>query len=402
MGSTLKLAPRMSAVKESPTAATSAKAAALIADGRDIINLGEGELDFDTPEHICEAGILAIRNGETRYTPVAGTDRLKQAIRRKFKTDNGLEYQANQIIAATGAKQLIFNAMLATVSEGGEVLIPIPSWVSYPDIVSLCGGSAVHINCDEASGFKLTPEALAEAITEKTKWLILNSPNNPTGTVYDAAELKAIAAVLINHPHVMVLADDIYEHIIYDGQFTTIAEAEPALYERVLTVNGVSKILSMTGWRLGYAGGPSWLIRAMEILQSQSTTNASSISQAAAAAGLEASLDFFHPRLEALRNRRDVVLATLKRTAGCLSAGIPQGAFYVFANCSGMIGSTTPNGGKLVTDVDVASYLLEQAGIALVPGSAFGASPYIRIAFAIDDTRLAEACERLVSACAKL
>jgi aspartate aminotransferase len=396
------LAPRMSAVKESPTAAVSAKARELAAQGRDIINLGEGELDFGTPDHVSEAGIEAIRSGQTRYTDVAGTPELKAAVQKKFKEENGLGYELDQIISGTGAKQIIFNALIATVSEGDEVLIPVPSWVSYPDIARIAGGNPVFIDCPNEQGFKLRAEDLEKAISPKTKWLILNSPNNPTGAVYTAEEMKALTDVLLRYPQLLVLADDIYEHIVYEGRACSPAQIEPRLIDRTLTVNGVSKVFSMTGWRLGYAGGPAWLIRAIEILQSQSTTNASSISQYAAVAALEGSLDFFAPRLNSLRRRRDRVMQALQESNDRLSAAVPDGAFYVYADCSGMIGAKTPQGQTISTDVDAAAYFLESAGLAMVPGAAFGMSPFLRIAFAVDDDLVEKACDGLVLACKSL
>lgn len=397
-GNTL-LAPRMASVKESPTAAVSRRARELSDAGQTIINLGEGELDFDTPAHVADVGVEAIRTGQTRYTAVAGTPELKAAICAKFQRENGLAVTPDQVISGTGAKQIIFNALLATVSTDDEVIIPVPSWVSYPDIVGLCGGTVRLVSCPEEGQFKLTGEQLRAAITPKTKWLILNNPNNPTGSVYSAGELADLAVVLLDHPHVLVMADDIYEHITYDASFATIAAVEPRIADRTLTINGVSKVFSMTGWRLGYAAGPKWLISAIEVLTSQSTTNPSTITQVAAAAALNGSLEFFAPRLEALRKRRDHVLRALPETQGALTAGIPDGAFYVYANCTGMMRATTPAGWKIENDVDAARYLLEEAGVAVVPGVAFNMSPYLRIVFAVDDATLALACERIIAAC---
>jgi len=392
----------MATVRESPTAAISVKARQLVAAGRPVINLGEGELDFDTPDHIKAAGIHAIRDGQTKYTAVSGTPELKGAIQAKFQRENGLEYRLDQIIAGTGAKQILFNALLSTVTAGDEVIVPSPFWVSYPDMTRLAGGTPVIVPCDENCGLKLRPQALAKAISPRTKWLVLNSPNNPSGAVYSAAELRDIASVLLDNDHVMVLSDDVYEHIVYDGLAHTLAAVEPRLVERTLTVNGVSKVFSMTGWRLGYAGGPVWLVRALDIIQSQSTSNPSSISQAAAAAALNASLDYFGPRLDALRRRRDHVIAALGKTGGRLCGATPEGAFYVFANCRGMIDATAPNGFAIGSDIDAATYLLEAADLAMVPGAAFGMSPYLRIAYAVDDDTLATACRRLVAACERL
>ena len=384
-----------------PLAVVANKARQLKEQGKDVISLGEGELDFPTPEHISKAGMAAIQHGDTRYTAVAGTTELKKAIQAKFRRENNLDYALDQITAGTGAKQLIFNAMMATLSPGDEVVIPVPSWVSYVDMVNLCGGEPKLIECDEASGFKLVADELENALSSDTKWLILNSPNNPTGAVYSREELASLAEVLARYPRTLVLCDDIYEHIIYDGQFSTMAEVAPVLADRVLTLNGVSKVFSMTGWRLGYGAGPSWLIKAMNVIQSQSTTNATSISQAAAACALSGSLDFFEPRLAALVNRRDQIVSAVNAT-DCLTTEAPPGAFYVFVNCAGMIGKMTPSGTEIKTDSDAAEYFLDQAELAIVPGAAFNMSPYLRIAFAIADDRLTVACERLQSACSKL
>ncbi|WP_439570285.1 pyridoxal phosphate-dependent aminotransferase [Roseovarius mucosus] len=389
---------RLAEVKLSPTAAISARAAELRLAGRDIINLGEGELDFDTPPHVADAGCAAIRAGATRYTPVAGTAALKAAVRTKFRTENALDYTPQQLIVGTGAKQLIFNAFCATLDPGDEVVVPVPAWVSYPDIVRLFGGAPILIECPRSQDFKLTPEALEAHITPRTRWLVLNSPCNPTGAVYSAAELRALADVLLNHPHVMVLSDDIYEHLIFDGRFATMAQVAPELTERVLTINGVSKVYSMTGWRIGYAGGPEWLIAAMETIQSQSTSNPSSIAQEAARAALEAPLTFFSPRLGRLRQRRDHLIDALGKTGGMLRAFIPEGAFYVYADCSALIGRTLGDQ-AMHDDVSVAATLLDEAGVAVVPGSAFGASPYLRIAYSVDDARLHEACDRIIDFC---
>jgi aspartate aminotransferase len=396
------IAPRLRRVRPSPTAVISDRVRALSAAGVDVINLGEGELDFDTPEHIKQAGIDAITQGDTKYTAVAGTAALKQAIIDKFSRENGLRYDASQVIAGSGAKQLIFNALLATVSSGKEVIIPAPYWVSYPDMVALADGESRIVPCQEENGWKLQPADLAAAITPETRWLILNSPNNPTGAVYSADELRALADVLLAAPQVLIMADDIYEHICHPpAQFATLAQVEPRLSERVLTINGVSKGYSMTGWRIGYAGGPAWLISAMLILQSQSTSNPSSISQAATVIALEHDNAFLADWREILDRRRQKIMACIDNIDG-LSADLPPGAFYVFANCSGMLGKTTPSGAVINSDVDFVEYLLDAAHVATLQGSAFGASPYLRIAYAIDDKRLDEACERLVKACAAL
>jgi len=396
------LAPRLRRVRPSPTAAISDQVRALSAAGTDVINLGEGELDFDTPAHIKQAGIDAIVQGDTKYTAVAGTAALKHAIMTKFNRENRISYRPDEVIAGSGAKQLIFNALLATVSSGDQVIIPAPYWVSYPDMVALAEGEPRIVHCLESDDWKLQPEVLAAAITPKTRWVILNSPNNPTGAVYSADELHALAAVLLQHPHVLVMADDIYEQICFvPGIFATLAEVEPSLKERILTVNGVSKGYSMTGWRLGYAGGPAWLISAMQILQSQSTSNPSSISQAATVAALEQGNAFIADWIDILTHRRTLIMNCVNAIDG-LSAETPPGAFYVFANCQGMSGKTTPSGDILRTDEDFAAYLLKSGHVATLQGSAFGAPGYLRIAYAIDDNRLQEACERITRACREL
>lgn len=396
------LAPRLRRVRPSPTAAISDQVRALSAAGTDVINLGEGELDFDTPAHIKQAGIDAIVQGDTKYTAVAGTAALKHAIMTKFNRENRISYRPDEVIAGSGAKQLIFNALLATVSSGDQVIIPAPYWVSYPDMVALAEGEPRIVHCLESDGWKLQPEVLAAAITPKTRWVILNSPNNPTGAVYSADELHALAAVLLEHPQVLVMADDIYEQICFvPGIFATLAEVEPRLKERILTVNGVSKGYSMTGWRLGYAGGPAWLISAMQILQSQSTSNPSSISQAATVAALEQGNAFIAEWIDILTHRRTLIMNCVNGIDG-LSAETPPGAFYVFVNCQGMSGKTTPSGDILRTDEDFAAYLLKSGHVATLQGSAFGAPGYLRIAYAIDDNRLQEACERITRACREL
>ncbi|MBU9864901.1 pyridoxal phosphate-dependent aminotransferase [Rahnella aceris] len=396
------LAPRLRRVRPSPTAAISDQVRALSAAGTDVINLGEGELDFDTPAHIKQAGIDAIVQGDTKYTAVAGTAALKHAIMTKFNRENRISYRPDEVIAGSGAKQLIFNALLATVSSGDQVIIPAPYWVSYPDMVALAEGEPRIVHCLESDGWKLQPEVLAAAITPKTRWVILNSPNNPTGAVYSVDELHALAAVLLEHPQVLVMADDIYEQICFvPGIFATLAEVEPRLKERILTVNGVSKGYSMTGWRLGYAGGPAWLISAMQILQSQSTSNPSSISQAATVAALEQGNAFIADWIDILTRRRALIMNCVNAIDG-LSAETPPGAFYVFANCQGMSGKTTPSGDILRTDEDFAAYLLKSGHVATLQGSAFGAPGYLRIAYAIDDNRLQEACERITRACREL
>lgn len=396
------LSARLKTVKPSPTIAITRLAAELRRNGKNVIALSQGEPDFDTPDHIKIAAKNAIDNGETKYTDVDGTPALKRAIVDKFKNENGLDYEAANISVGTGGKQVIFNALWATLDQGDEVIIPAPYWVSYPDMVLLTGGVPITISCGENSGFKLTAEALEAAITPKTKWLVLNSPSNPTGAGYSAAELKAIAEVLLRYPRVLVMTDDMYEHIRYDGwEFNTIAAVEPRLRERILTCNGVSKAYAMTGWRIGYAGGPVDLIRAMATIQSQSTTNPSSVSQAAAVAALTGPLDFLAERNAVFQERRDLCLAAFNGTDG-LSCRTPDGAFYLFPSCSGVIGKKAPNGKVLENDVDFATHLLESVGVAVVPGSAFGLGPYFRISFATSTDRLRDACERIADACASL
>jgi aspartate aminotransferase len=396
------LARRLGLIKPSPTIAVTQKAAELKAQGRDVIGLGAGEPDFDTPEHIKAAAKAALDRGETKYTAVAGTLELRRAIAAKFKRDNGLDYGPEQITVGCGGKQVIYNALLATLDPGDEVVVPAPYWVSYPDIVLLCEGEPVIVPCPAERGFKLSPEELDRAITPRTKWLILNSPSNPSGAAYSGAELKALTDVLLRHPQVWVMTDDIYEHIVYDDfRFTTPAQVEPGLYERTLTLNGCSKAYSMTGWRVGYGAGPVALIKAMNMVQSQSTTHTSSISQAAAAAALDGPHDFLGPWLAAFKERRDLCVAMLNEAPG-LSCPVPEGAFYVYPSCAGLIGKATPSGQVLKTDDDVVTYLLEAEGVACVQGSAFGLSPHFRISYATSTALLQSACTRIQRACAQL
>ncbi len=396
------LASRLARIKPSPTIAVTTKAAELKASGKDIIGLGAGEPDFDTPEHIKQAAIDAIKRGETKYTPVGGTAALKKAICDKFKRENGLEYAPNQIVVGGGAKQVIFNALLATLDDGDEVIIPAPYWVSYPDIVAFAGGTPVTVTCPESQGFKLLPADLEKAITKKTKWLILNSPSNPTGAAYTEKELQAIADVLLAHPHVHVIADDIYEHLAYDGfQFRTLAQVEPKLYARVLTVNGVSKAFSMTGWRIGYGAGEKSLITAITDIQSQSTSNPCSVSQAASVAALNGPLAFMTPWLASFTKRRNDVVAALNTVPG-ITCSTPAGAFYVFPDCSGLFGRKTPQGKVINDSIAFCEYLLEDALVAAVAGSAFGLEGYFRISYATSDALLEKACARIKEACEKL
>jgi len=389
-------------IKPSPTIAVTNRAAALKAAGHDIIGLGAGEPDFDTPDFVKEAAIAAIRAGQTKYTQVDGTPELKEAIRAKFRRDNDLDYGLDQISVNVGGKHTIFNAMMATLDPGDEVVIPAPYWVSYPDIVLLAGATPVIVPCGIDAGFKLTPAQLDAAITPATKWLIFNSPSNPTGAAYSRAELAALAEVLVRRPHVHILSDDIYEHIVYDGfVFTTLAEVEPALYERTLTVNGASKAYAMTGWRIGYAGGPAGIIKAMAKIQSQSTSNPCSISMAATAAALNGDQSFLQVRNAAFAKRRDLVVSMLNQTSG-LRCPRPQGAFYVYPDCTGLIGKRTPAGGVLTDDEAVAAYFLDTEGVAVVHGAAFGGSPAFRISYATADAVLEEACVRIQRAVGRL
>ena len=396
------LAKRLSAIKPSPTIAVTQKAAELKAAGRDVIGLGAGEPDFDTPDHIKAAAKQAIDKGETKYTAVAGTLALRKAIAAKLKRENGLDYTPDQITVGCGGKQVIYNAIIATVEEGDEVIIPAPYWVSYPDITLLAGGTPVFVECQEQDGFKLTPAALEAAITPKTKWLILNSPSNPTGSCYTAEELKALGAVLLKHPQVWVMTDDMYEHLVYDGfQFTTIAQVEPGLYDRTLTLNGVSKAYAMTGWRVGYAAGPLPVIKAMNMVQSQSSTHTASVSQAAAVEALNGPTDFLAERNAVFKERRDLVVKMINEAEG-LSCRTPEGAFYVYPSCAGVIGKTTPDGKTITSDSDFVTALLEAEGVAAVQGEAFGLSPYFRISYATSTEALTEACTRIQRFCAAL
>ena len=393
---------RLSRVKPSPTLVVTAKAAELKAAGKDVIGLGAGEPDFDTPDHIKEAAIKAIREGQTKYTAVGGTPALKKAISDKFKRENQLDYAANQIVAGVGGKQVIFNALMATVNPGDEVIIPAPYWVSYPDMVLFAEGTPIIVPAREEDGFKLSPATLEKAITPKTRWLILNSPSNPTGAAYTKAELRAIADLLLKYPHVWIMADDIYEHLAYDNfEFFTIAQIEPKLYERTLTINGVSKAYSMTGWRLGYAGGPKELIAAISDIQSHSTSNACSITQAASVAALNGPQEFLKDWRESFAKRRNLVVDALNHIEGitCLK---PEGAFYVFPNIKKLLGKTTPTGKKLETCTDFCNYLLEEALVASVAGSAFGMGGYFRISYATSEKLLIEAMARITKACAAL
>jgi aspartate aminotransferase len=396
------LASRLGRIKPSPTIAVTQKARALKAAGRDVIGLGAGEPDFDTPEHIKAAAKAALDRGETKYTDVQGTVELRKAICAKFKRENDLAYTPEQITVGTGGKQVLYNALMATLDAGDEVIIPAPYWVSYPDMALLAEGTPVCVPCPAENGFRLRPEDLERAITPKTKWLILNSPSNPTGAAYSAADLKALARVLLKHPQVWIMTDDMYEHLVYDDfTFATMAQVEPKLYERTLTVNGVSKAYCMTGWRIGYAGGPKDLITAMNTIQSQSTSCPSSVSQAAAVAALNGPLDFLAKNNAVFKQRRDLVVSMLNQAKGLLCPN-PEGAFYVYPSCKGTIGKTAPNGAAIKTDGDFVTYLLEAEGVAAVQGEAFGLSPHFRISYATSTALLEDACARIQRACAAL
>lgn len=396
------LADALSRVQPSATIAVTNKARELKAAGRDVIGLGAGEPDFDTPDNIKQAAIEAINRGETKYTAVDGIPELKQAISAKFKRENGLDYEPAQCFVAPGGKPIIYNAMIATLNPGDEVIIPAPYWVSYPDMVLLAGGTPVTVEATAATNYKLTGAQLEAAITPKTKWLIFNSPSNPTGAAYSRSELKELTDVLVKHPHVWVLTDDMYEHLVYDDfEFVTPVQVEPSLMDRTLTMNGVSKAYAMTGWRIGYCAGPLELIGAMRKVQSQSTSNPTSISQWAAVEALNGTQDFIPERAEVFKGRRDLVVAMLNQATG-LSCPTPEGAFYVYPSCAGCIGKTS-DGGKLIeTDEDFATALLEEEGVAVVHGAAFGGSPAFRISYATSTEALTSACERIQRFCAGL
>ena len=397
-----RLSAALGRIAPSATMAMSGRVMELKAQGKDVIGLSAGEPDFDTPDFVKEAAIQAIRDGHTKYTAVDGIPALKAVIIAKFKRDNALEYTSEQITVNAGGKHTLFNALVATVDTGDEVIIPAPYWVSYPDIVRFAGGTPVMVLATAEQGYKMTPEQLDAAITPKTRWLILNSPSNPTGAAYRADELKALGEVLLKHPHVMVLTDDMYEHIWYaDTPFTTIAQACPGLYDRTLTMNGASKAYAMTGWRIGYAGGPEWLIKAIRKLQSQSTSNPCSISQHAVLAALTGPQGFLKERNAKFKERRDLVVAMLNDAPG-LNCPVPEGAFYVYPDASGVMGKMTPGGKKIETDEDLINYFLDEAGVAAVHGGAFGLSPGFRISYATSNELLKEACTRIQSSCAAL
>ena len=395
------IADALSRVKPSATIAVTNKARELKAAGRDVIGLGAGEPDFDTPENIKAAAIAAITEGKTKYTDVDGIPELKAAICAKFSRENGLSYEPSQITVVTGGKQELYNEQIATINPVEEVIVPTPYWVSYPDMVLLAGGEPVIVEADKST-FKITAEALEAAITPKTKWFIFNSPSNPSGAAYTREELKALTDVLLRHPQVWVMSDDMYEHLVYDGfEFTTPAQVEPKLYDRTLTVNGVSKAYAMTGWRIGYAGGPVELIKAMAKVQSQSTSNPSSIAQWAAVEALNGPQDFIPANNEVFKARRDLVVSMLNQAKG-LTCPTPEGAFYVFPSCAGTLGKTAPSGKVIETDEDFVTELLESEGVAVVQGSAFGLGPNFRISYATSTEALEEACTRIQRFCGNL
>ena len=396
------IAEQLSRVKPSATIAVSTKARELKAAGRDVIGLGAGEPDFDTPDNIKQAAIDAITRGETKYTTVDGIPELKKAIADKFKRENGLDYAPDQCFVAPGGKPIIYNAMMATINPGDEVIIPAPYWVSYPDIVLLAGGEPVAVEATIETDFKLQPDQLEAAITEKTKWIIFNSPSNPTGAAYSRDELKALTDVLVKHPHVWILTDDMYEHLVYDDfEFVTPVQVEPSLKDRTLTMNGVSKAYAMTGWRIGYCAGPMELIKAMRKIQSQSTSNPTSISQWASLEALNGPQDFIPERAAVFKGRRDMVVDLLNECEG-IQCPKPEGAFYVFPSCAGCIGKTAPSGKVIENDEDFVTELLESEGVAVVHGSAFGLNPYFRISYATSTEALTEACARIKRFCAAL
>ncbi|MAM13145.1 MAG: aspartate aminotransferase [Rhizobiaceae bacterium] len=394
------LADALSRVKPSATIAVAQKARDLKAKGRDVISLGAGEPDFDTPDNIKQAAIEAINRGETKYTPVPGIQPLREAIVAKFKRENNLDYKPSQTIVGTGGKQILFNAFMATLNPGDEVVIPAPYWVSYPEMVALCGGTPVFVSATKENNYKLQAEDLEKAITPNTKWFIFNSPSNPSGAAYTHDELKALTDVLMRHENVWVLTDDMYEHLTYgDFEFVTPAQVEPGLYDRTLTMNGVSKAYAMTGWRIGYAAGPEVLIKAMTTIQSQQTSGACSIAQWASVEALNGTQDFIPERKAAFEKRRDLVVSMLNQATG-IECPVPEGAFYVYPSCAGLMGKTAPTGKVMETDEDFVTELLESEGVAVVHGSAFGLGPNFRISYATSEAELEEACNRIQRFCA--
>jgi aspartate aminotransferase len=395
-------ASRIASIGVSKILQIGARANQMKKDGLPVIILGAGEPDFDTPDNIKQAAKAAIDRGETKYTTLDGTPDLKKAIVGKFRRENGVDYALDEVTVATGAKQILFNAFMATVNPGDEVIIPTPYWTSYSDIVEICGGVPVLIACDAEAGFRLKAEQLEKAITPKTRWVLLNSPSNPSGAAYSEADYRPLLDALLAHPHVWLMVDDMYEHIVYDGfKFVSPVAIEPRLKDRTLTINGVSKAYAMTGWRIGYAGGPKALIKAMAVIQSQATSCPSSISQAASVEALNGPQDFLKERQASFRQRRDLVVAGLNAIDG-IDCRVPEGAFYTFAGCAGLIGRSTPKGRTIETDADFTDYLLEEAHVAVVPGSAFGLSPFFRISYATSEAELRQALQRIAEACARL
>ena len=398
----MEFAPRMSRFKPSPSQIASARVRDLLAEGHDIVKLTAGEPDFPTPDHAKAAAIACMDANEIRYTPINGLPEMREAARVKFKRDNNLDYGMDQIAVGSGTKQILFNCLMATVSAGDETIIPAPYWASYPDMVQLAGGTPITIDCGQNNLFKMRPEQLEEAITPNTKWLMFSSPSNPTGATYSLDELKALADVLLANPHVYILTDDVYEHLIYDGRtFHTLAEVEPALYDRTVTCNGVSKAYSMTGWRVGFAGGPKDVIANMSKMQSQSTSGSSAVSQAAAVAALIGPQEFVKERTANLQYRRDILFEKLNKAKG-LKCDLPEGAMYIFCSCAGNIGKKAPNGKVIETDEDFTMYLLDSAGVAVVQGNAYGLSPYFRASFVAPEADLVRGGDKIQEACAAL
>jgi aspartate aminotransferase len=394
------LADALSRVKPSATIAMAQKARELKAKGMNVISLSAGEPDFDTPDNIKQAAIEAMNRGETKYSPVSGIPELREAIAKKYNRENGLDYTAAQVIVGTGGKQILFNALMATLNPGDEVIIPAPYWVSYPEMVAICGGTPVFVNATIDNGFKLQPEDLEKAITPKTKWFIFNSPSNPSGAAYTHDELKKLTDVLVKHPHVWVLTDDMYEHLTFDDfKFATPAQVEPKLYERTLTMNGVSKAYAMTGWRIGYAAGPVELIKAMDMIQGQQTSGTNTIAQWAAVEALNGPQDFIEKNKAIFQGRRDLVVSMLNQATG-ISCPVPEGAFYVYPSCAGLIGKTAPSGKVIETDEDFVMELLQSEGVAVVHGTAFGMGPNFRISYATSEAQLEDACQRIQRFCA--
>ena len=398
----MKFAPRMGRFKASPSQMASARVRDMVANGLDIVKLTAGEPDFPTPDNAKAAAIACMEANEIRYTPINGLPEMRQAVQFKFKRDNNLNYDLDQIAVGSGTKQILFNCLMATVSKGDEIIIPAPYWASYPDMVQLAGGTPTIVNCNQNNHFKMRPEQLAEAITVNTKWLMFSSPSNPTGATYSLDELRALAEVLVAHPHVYILTDDVYEHLIYEGQlFHTLAEVQPALYDRTVTCNGVSKGYSMTGWRVGFAGGPKDIIANMSKMQSQSTSGSSAVSQAAAIAALTGPQEFVVERTANLQRRRDILFDKLNKSNG-LKCDLPEGAMYIFCSCAGIIGKKAPNGKLIETDEDFTMYLLNSVGVAVVQGDAYGLSPFFRASFVAPEADLIRGGDKIQEACAAL